>query len=240
MQGEIKNGMQCAEFEALLAEALDGALQGDTLARFQQHRDSCGVCGATYAEVSNGLNWLRELEEVEPPRQLVHNIVAATSGRAHTAEEAAGSPARRPWLHGQLAAIFGPMLTPRFGMSAAMAFFSLSLLMGITGVRLADLTPHSLEHRFYTSQAKVVKYYENMRLVYELQTRYRDLQRMTGASQENEEGRPVPHSQQNKNDSEPGRREYQNYTQEKNDVKQAVLPEFLPLMATDARQRRIV
>ncbi len=238
MQGEIKNGIECAEFEALLAEALDGALQGATLARFQQHRDSCVLCGATFAEVSSGLNWLKELDEVEPPKQLVHNIVAVTSGRTATAAEAAGAPQRRQWLRGRLGGLLAPIFTPRFGMSAAMAFFSLSLLMGISGVRLSDLTPHSLEHRFYSNQAKVVKYYENMRLVNELQARYRDWRRLTGA-QENEESSPAPRSQQNKKDSEPGQQEYQNYTREKNDVKQALLPEDLPVLAIDARQRRI-
>jgi hypothetical protein len=191
--------------------------------------------------VKSGHLWLKELEEVEPPQHLVHNIIAATSGRVETAEAVPGAPPRRPRLHVQLAALFGPVFSPRFGMSAAMAFFSLSLLMGITGLRLSDLTPHSIEHRFYSSQAKVVKYYENMRLVYELQTRYRDLRRMTGGGRENnEESAPVPRSQRNKKDSDPGLKDYQNYTRERNDVKQAALPGELPLMATDARQRRIV
>ena len=48
MPGETKNGMQCAEFDALLSEALDGTLAGPKLESFQAHARVCAVCGPLF------------------------------------------------------------------------------------------------------------------------------------------------------------------------------------------------
>ena len=75
---------------------------------------------------------------------------------------------------------------PRYAMTAAMAFFSIALTLNLTGVRLSevharDLRPANLRRGFYEANAHVVRYYENLRVVYELESRVRDLQR-TGDS----------------------------------------------------------
>ena len=46
MAGENQPGMQCAEVEALLAEALDGTLHGSQLAAFEAHQQVCASCRA--------------------------------------------------------------------------------------------------------------------------------------------------------------------------------------------------
>jgi hypothetical protein len=76
------------------------------------------------------------------------------------------------------------VLQPRLAMTAAMAFFSLALTMNLTGVhplelRASDLTPSSLNRDFYSAKARVSRYYENLRVVYELESRVRDLQTAT-------------------------------------------------------------
>jgi len=73
------------------------------------------------------------------------------------------------------------MLQPRLAMTAAMAFFSIALTMNLTGVRLqdlhaSDLRPGSLKRDFYSANARVVQYYEGLRVVYELESRVHDLQ----------------------------------------------------------------
>lgn len=73
------------------------------------------------------------------------------------------------------------MLQPRLAMTAAMAFFSIALTMNLTGVRLSglrasDLKPSSIKRSFYEANAHVVSYYYNLRVVYELESRVRDLQ----------------------------------------------------------------
>src|SRR5271170_960139 len=73
------------------------------------------------------------------------------------------------------------MLQPRLAMTAAMAFFSIALTMNLTGVRLSqlhasDLKPSSILRSCYEAKAKVVRYSDNLRVVYELESRVRDLQ----------------------------------------------------------------
>ena len=80
-----------------------------------------------------------------------------------------------------LAPLFNTVLQPRFAMTAAMAFFSVALTLNLTGVRLSDLhakdlRPSNLRRSFYEANAHVVRYYENLRVVYELESRVRDLQ----------------------------------------------------------------
>ena len=74
------------------------------------------------------------------------------------------------------------ILQTRFAMTAAMAFFSVALTLNLTGVHLSelharDLRPSSLRRSFYEANAHVARYYENLRVVYELESRVRDLQR---------------------------------------------------------------
>ena len=79
MNNEAKNGMACSEFEALLADALDNALAANTRQAFDEHGRSCDVCGPMLAEALEGMLMVRGLAELEPPKNLVHNILAATS-----------------------------------------------------------------------------------------------------------------------------------------------------------------
>ena len=59
MAGETKNGMQCAEFDALLNDALDGTLAGPKLESFQAHARVCALCGPLFAEADGGRRWLK-------------------------------------------------------------------------------------------------------------------------------------------------------------------------------------
>lgn len=204
MLGEEKSGMHCVEFDALLSEALDGALRGERRARFDRHRETCPGCATLYQEAQGGLAWLSELEEVEPPRNLVHNILALTSGAAAKAAEAA--PKLPLWMQvrAQALAVFAPVMTPRFAMSMGMAFFSITLVLNMAQIRIKDLTPHNLSHTFYSSENKVMKYYENMRLVYEIESRVRDLRNANDDTQRERE------------DKDRRQRKNQDQTQEQN------------------------
>jgi hypothetical protein len=197
MLGENKSRMQCAEFDALLTEAIDGGLSGDSRVRFEQHGSSCESCATLWAEVRSGVQWLDELEDVAPPQMLVHNILAATSAAVQAAPAMPRlSPGQR--LRQRLHGFFAPVLTPRFGMSMGMAFFSITLLLNMAQIKIRDLTPHNLSHTFYSSQNRFMKYYENMRLVYEIESRVRDL----------------------RNSDEENQRERQRQREERNDLRQ--------------------
>jgi len=73
------------------------------------------------------------------------------------------------------------MLQPRLAMTAAMAFFSIALTMNLTGVHLedlraSDLKPSSLRRDVANAHASVARYYEGLRVVYELESRVHDLE----------------------------------------------------------------
>ncbi len=88
----------------------------------------------------------------------------------------------RPAGRFNLKAITHTMMQPRLAMTAAMAFFSITLTLNLTGVHLsdlraADLTPSNLKHSFYHANASVVRYYTNLRVVYELESRVNEIKR---------------------------------------------------------------
>lgn len=222
MPGENPIRMQCAEFEALLAEALDGQLSATQLQEFGQHRELCPVCGPLFAQAETGLSWLKAVKPVEPPPDLVNRILAATSGvQAHVPAAVPVAPPwperLRGWVRPVLAPVWGLARQPRFAMSFAMVFFSVSIALNAAGVRLgdlraADLRPSALVRGYYETSAKVVKYYENIRFVYELESRVRDLKRVT---EPEEPARPVKEKNRNNNTSgAPDHNRDQNYSRE--------------------------
>jgi hypothetical protein len=108
------------------------------------------------------------------------------------------------------------MLQPRLAMTAAMAFFSIALTLNLTGVRLSELRasdfkPSSLMRSAYEAKAKVVRYSDNLRVVYELESRVRDLQSSsdedrsaTPQSPRNAPANQAPRGTQQPNDQNPG------------------------------------
>src|SRR5580704_19681062 len=185
MAGENQSGMQCVEVEALLAEALDGTLQGSQLTAFEAHQRGCASCRSVVEEARAGMHWLKGLDEAEPPRNLVHNILAQTIGALPSEHAIPVAPSSGGWVNKlkvRLAPIFAPVATPRFDMSFGMAFFSITMLLGIAGFHMSDLRHWDLSSRgivktYYDTQARISRYYENMRLVYEIESRVRDLKR---------------------------------------------------------------
>ncbi len=70
------------------------------------------------------------------------------------------------------------MLQPRLAMTAAMAFFSIALTLNLTGIRLTDLRasdfrPSSIMRSASQAKTRVVQYTDNLRVVYELESRVR-------------------------------------------------------------------
>src|ERR1700731_3285571 len=226
MSGETKNGMQCAEFDALLIEALDGTLAGPRRESFQAHARVCAVCGPLFAEADGGRRWLKSLAEVEPPANLVHNILVATTGKesGRVWGEARGKGSWLDSIREWLRAMFTPALAvgrqPRFAMSFGMAFFSLSISLSLAGVKVndlrhLDLRPTALKRNYYETSGRVVKYYENIRFVYEIESRGREFKRARTPAE------PAPRDEEkdkrHRNDNTSGQpepRQDRNYSQE--------------------------
>src|SRR5213593_723036 len=98
MAGQQDNRMLCAEFDALLSQAIDGTLAGERLALFEAHGRECELCGPLLQEAEAGRTWLKSLAEVEPPEQLVNNILLRTSGVMTTGQGIAGRSVTTSWM----------------------------------------------------------------------------------------------------------------------------------------------
>jgi hypothetical protein len=197
----------CEEWEALLTDALDGLLPASQAAAFAAHSDSCANCGDLLAHTKQGQEWLGYLhDEPEIPASLVSRILEKTVGAggvplpvvAAAAGAGTGATAMAmPWRRS--------FHETRLLMTVAMAFFSLALTLNLMGLkmgtlRLADLRPsqigNTLSREFYGARSSVVRYYDNMRFFYQLQSRMRELRRDV-------ETQPLPSQQQQQQPQKP-------------------------------------
>jgi hypothetical protein len=245
MPDPTRNGMQCHEFDSLLADAIDGVLSGAELDRFQAHARTCSACGPLLAEAEAGRNWLKDLSEVNPPASLVTNILASTTGvdtqrlrvNVGTPQRAVGTSwldRLQTWVSGSLSGSLEPLWAtvrqPRFAMSFGMAFFSISVGLSVLGVKPADLAhidlrPAAIRHTYYNTQARVVRYYENIRFVYEVESRVREFKREV-APAEPAPREAAPDNKEHKNDTteQPEQKQERNYSQRDSDVILASAP----------------
>jgi hypothetical protein len=192
-----------------LAEALDGLLMPADEATFSAHMAVCPACAALFDEARKGREWLEFLStEPEVPAGLLDKILART-GPGHPAEyELAASggsviPMIPAWQRPGFMGYIRRFAEPQLMMTVAMAFFSIAMTLNLTGVRLSDLRLSNLrptavrsfmERRLTMASTPIIRYYDHMRLVYEVQTRMRELRRTTegGAQGEGEENRQKP------------------------------------------------
>jgi hypothetical protein len=239
--------MQCGEFDALLIEALDGTLTGPALETFQSHARVCNVCGPLLAEADAGKRWLKSLAEIEPPANLVHNILASTTGQ-ESSRLAVRSESGSSWssrIAGWFRPVFAPVLAvsrqPRFAMSFGMAFFSLSISLSLAGVKVSDvkqvdLRPSAIKRTYYETSGRIVKYYENIRFVYEIESRMRELKRVTAPA----ESAPKEQNKEPKNNNtsgEPEQKQERNYSQGENQPVLASLPNHPPVGSATTYRR---
>jgi hypothetical protein len=200
----IPTSPACGHWETLLAEALDGLLRPEDEATFASHKAECAACAALFEEARRGREWLDFLSaEPEIPTGLLDKILAQTGpGQAagfgllspvasapggiplHGAQPAPPPRWQRPGFMGYVRRF----AEPRLMMTAAMAFFSIALTLNLTGVRLTQLRWSNLrptavrafmQRQITVASTPIVRYYDHLRLVYEVQSRVREMRRTT-------------------------------------------------------------
>lgn len=175
--------MNCADFEILLADYIDGTLGSGERARIEQHASSCATCRELLNDASSAIAFLARASDVTPPAELITRIAFQAPARRSR------EPFERQSIFSKLAGKWlQPMLQPRLAMGMAMTILSFAMLERCTGIRVqhiqpADLNPiriwGSVEDKSLRLKDRAVKYYENLRWVYELETRLRSLQDQT-------------------------------------------------------------
>lgn len=230
----IPTSPACGQWETLLADALDGMLRPEDEATFSNHMASCSACTALFEEARRGREWLDFLsDEPEVPAGLLDRILAQT-GPGQSAElsvasgEAAvitaGVPLQKraksvrvpAWQKPGFMGYVRRFAEPRLMMTAAMAFFSIALTLNMTGVRItklrfADLKPSSIrmymQRQITVAYTPIVRYYDHLRLVYEVQSRVREMRR-NNETENQQQKAPLPsgESKQNPNHKDGGSR----------------------------------
>jgi hypothetical protein len=152
----------------------------------------------------------------------------------------------REWAEMIYSPVVAAARQPRFAMSFGMAFFTLSVTLGISGVRVSDLRhldlrPSAIRRNYYETSGRVVKYYENIRFVYEIQARVRQFKEATAPVQ------TPPEPQNDNNDrkdktknntsGQPDQKQERNYSQEGSQPVFASLPDDAPVVLVTTYRR---
>ena len=165
--------MNCAELEELICDYLDGTLASARKAEVERHLEACPACAELARDSAAAVAFMERAADVEPPPELITRILFDAPWNRK-------APAKgRGWL----SKLVGPILQPRFAMGMAMTILSFSILsrfVPMQQLRAADLRPSevwaSLDDRAHRAWARSVKYYENLKVVYQIQTLLRDWQ----------------------------------------------------------------
>ena len=162
----------CAEFEILLADYIDGTLAAGQRAEFVRHMGTCALCGELARDAQSAIALMERAAGVEPPAELTAKILHATNAGWDLRRYRQGM---RGWINRTLS----PILKPRFVMSAMLSLVSITMLSRCAGapkatLTAADLDPvriwSSLDLRTHRVWDRALKSYESMRLVYEIRS----------------------------------------------------------------------
>jgi hypothetical protein len=198
----IPSSPACGQWETLLPDALDGLLSSGDERIFTAHMAVCAACTELFEESRRGREWLGFLAaEPDVPAGLLDKILAQTGpGQVEGYGLIPGSsnvlPMPQPWQRPGFMGQVRRFAEPRLLMTAAMAFFSIALTLNLTNVRLSslrlsDLRPASIrsfmERRITMASTPIIRYYDHLRFVYEVESRMRELRRTTEGEDTNQQ-----------------------------------------------------
>jgi anti-sigma factor RsiW len=187
--------MNCADLEILICDYADGTLGAAEMAEVEAHLAECPGCAEMAEESAAAMKFMERAAAVEPPPQLVTRILFDAPWR----KQASPAGARR-WLD----KLLGPVLQPRFVMGMAMTVLSFSVLFTSTKLSISrqDLEPGkvwaSLEDRASRTWARTVKYYDNLKVVYQIQTMLHEWQQEDEEQQRPQKAAPASQPDEHK------------------------------------------
>ncbi len=170
--------MNCADLEILLCDYVDGTLRAEQRSAVEDHLAACGPCAELVRDAASAVTFMARAAGPEPPAELVTRILfelPAAQRAEHSVSKSAWKRFRARWLE--------PVLQPRFAMGMAMTVLSFAMLGRFAGVEVRQLKPAdldpvkvwiALEDKTLRAWERGVKYYDSLRVVYEVQTRLKD------------------------------------------------------------------
>lgn len=197
--------MTRAELEAKIADYLDGTLNETELAAFEHFLPLFPDLAEFVHDAEEGMDLLSQAEAPEPPAA----FYARLDSKLRDARRKTQREKRNAGLFAGLAALFAPVLQPRFVMGMAMTILSVSMVGQLTGTRIDQVTADDLKpaaivsaigYRAERTWDRIGKYYESLRVVYEMRTRVQewksqlDQERERAAARLNDADTEVVHS----------------------------------------------
>ncbi|MCC7157768.1 MAG: zf-HC2 domain-containing protein [Bryobacterales bacterium] len=167
--------MKCSELEILICDYVDGALTAAEKATVELHLAVCGACRELVEDSRAAVSFMDRVPAVEPPAALVNDILFRARRQA--------LPRQPKNVRTWLGKWFEPVLQPRFAMGMAMTILSFSMLGRMAGIparqlKASDLEPAriwaAMEDKAQRAWDRTKKYYESLRLVYEIQSTLND------------------------------------------------------------------
>jgi hypothetical protein len=175
--------MTCAEIGILLCDYVDGTLRADDRTALENHLPGCAACQQLSEDVLGMTAFFERVPRTEPPAELMTRILhQAPIGVGAVAERLPSDP-RPSWAKRFFGGLMQGWLQPRYVMGMAMTILSFSMLARFAHIeprqlRASDLDPVKVwqgiddhSHRVYD---RAMKYYDNLRLVIEIQSRLKD------------------------------------------------------------------
>lgn len=157
--------MTCSDVEILLAEYVDGILRYEVRSAVETHLASCAACRELAGDASSAVAFLERVPSVEAPPELTTRILF----------EISNGPSRAMLRPSLVKRVFGrilggwlePLWQPRFAMGMATTALFFGALIHVDPAHAWTAAQNRLDRTWERS----VKYYENMRLVFEIQAR---------------------------------------------------------------------
>jgi len=191
--------VSCLEVEGWATEYAEGVLGKTETRLVDEHLAECPACRAAMQDMRQALVLCRKIDGALVPAGLVQRIIEETTGKL-------------PWRQ-RLRLWLRPLREPRVALGLAAALISVSMILHATGadaskVRLADLTPRHLylfvEERAVKTYTRAQKYYNDLRVVYQIQTQLQAIREASTPPEPKKnppppkQPKPVPTNQLNK------------------------------------------
>jgi len=176
--------MTCAELEILLCDYVDGTLRASERAALESHIAGCSACAQLAQDVAGVTAFIETVAPAEPPAELMTRILHhAPQGRQ---VEGGGASWTKRLFGGWVQSV----LQPRYVMGMAMTILSFSMLARFAHIEPRQLRPSDLDpvkvwqgvdDRAHRAWDRGVKYYDNLRLVIEIQSRLKEWNEQEGS-----------------------------------------------------------
>jgi len=169
--------MNCVELEILICDYVDGTLAPAERTLVDRHLAECPACAELARDSAAAVAFMERAADVEPPPELITRILfdPPWSQGKWSHGKAQGLGKSKAALHKWFSTLSNVLLQPRLAMGMALTVLSIAIMSRqVRQLQLSDIEPAKvwagIEDRVDRSWQRTVKFYENLKWVYEIQS----------------------------------------------------------------------